>query len=81
MRYTKKLTYPVVILAIFIVSGCSKKTDEVKKNLEQPIEDAANYIPKEVDLNKKMQGDIKNATDKENERLQKTLAENSTDNQ
>lgn len=82
MIYTKKIAYSlIVILAILMISGCSRKAEEVKKNLEQPLEDAADYIPKEVDLNKKMQSDIQSATDKENERLQKILDGSSTNNQ
>lgn len=71
----KLVNLSLVILSILVVSGCSEKAKEVKKNLEKPIEDAADYIPKEVDLNNKMQSDIQSATDKENERLQKNLDE------
>ena len=77
----KKIVYLLAITIFTLaVYGCSGKAKEVKEKLEEPIEDAADYIPKEVELNKRMQGDIQNVVDKENERLQKILDEGNAEN-
>lgn len=78
----KKLAY-ILAMTLFAlaVSGCSGKIKEAKETIEKPIKDVSNYIPKEIELNKRMQNDIQNATGKENERLQKSLEDSGTNNQ
>ncbi|HRZ95453.1 MAG TPA: peptidylprolyl isomerase [Candidatus Moranbacteria bacterium] len=66
------LSISIIFLAA-LLSGCVGS--DVKKAAEQPIEDAANYVPEMVDINKKAHEDTNNAVNKENERLQNALNE------
>jgi cyclophilin family peptidyl-prolyl cis-trans isomerase len=63
-----------IIPAAVMLAGCTN-SGEIKKTVEQPIEDASNYVPEMVDINKKAHEDVNNAVNKENERLQNTLNE------
>lgn len=69
----KKILFSNIFFSAILLSGCAGS--DVKKAAEQPIEDAANYVPEMVDINKKAQEDIKSAVNKENERLQNSLNE------
>jgi cyclophilin family peptidyl-prolyl cis-trans isomerase/outer membrane murein-binding lipoprotein Lpp len=69
-----------VIFAVVMLAGCSN-AGEVKKAAEQPINDAANYVPGMVDINRKAQEDVNSAVNKENERLNNTLNENNMGNE
>jgi cyclophilin family peptidyl-prolyl cis-trans isomerase len=72
--HKKRLLLVVIIPVLAMLAGCAN-SGEVKKEVTQPIEDAANYVPQMVDINKKAQEDINNLVNKENNRLQNTLKE------
>ena len=73
----KKILMAIVVFASLILAGCAN-SGEVKKTVEQPIKDAANYVPEMVDIKEKAQEDVNSAVNQENERLQDTLNESST---
>lgn len=79
----KKLVY-LLLMGFFVisVSGCSGKNETSKNSdkIPNPVKDPAGYIPDMVNLNDRMKNNIKNATDKENERLQKSLEGNDQEN-
>jgi cyclophilin family peptidyl-prolyl cis-trans isomerase len=76
MMNKKILLFGGIIFSTVLLSGCIGT--EVKKTVEQPIKDAANYVPEMVDINKKAQEDVNSAVSQENERLQNTLNEGET---
>lgn len=68
----------VLLVVIFVVmlSACSQKEEKSKDTIPNPISDPGGSISGMVDLNKKAQEDIQNATNKENENLNNALNEN-----
>lgn len=75
----KKILFSGVIFCSIVLAGCAG-TGEVKETVEQPVEDASNYVPQMVDINKKAHEDINNAVKQENKRLQNALGEGNTGN-
>jgi cyclophilin family peptidyl-prolyl cis-trans isomerase len=74
-KMNKKISLSAIIIpAVIILAGCTN-SGEIKKTVKQPIEDASDYVPKMVDINKKAQEDVNSAVDKENERLNNILNE------
>jgi cyclophilin family peptidyl-prolyl cis-trans isomerase len=77
---SKKTAILAVFASILFFSGCAG-TGEVKKTVEQPVEDASNYVPKMVDINKKAREDVNNAVNQENDKLNNVLNENDMGNE
>lgn len=69
----KSLLFSGLIFSMVFLSGCTAK--EAKETVEQPVEDASNYVPEMMDINKKAHEDINNAVNKENQHLQDSLSE------
>jgi cyclophilin family peptidyl-prolyl cis-trans isomerase len=77
---SKKITLLIAFTSILLFSGCAG-TGEVKKTVEQPVEDASKYVPKMVDINKKAQEDVNSAVNQENDKLNNALSENDMENE
>jgi cyclophilin family peptidyl-prolyl cis-trans isomerase len=76
----KILPMAIVVFAAVVLAGCAN-SGEVKKTVEQPIEDASSYVPKMVDINQKAQQDVNSAVDKENQNLNNALNESNMENE
>ena len=69
----------IVVFAALMLAGCAN-SGEVKETVEQPIKDAANYVPEMVDIKKKAQEDVNSVVSQENERLNNSLSESNVEN-
>lgn len=70
----------VIVFVSIMLAGCAS-SGEVKKTVEQPIKDAADYVPEMVNIKEKAQEDVNSAVDQENERLNNTLNEKDMQNE
>jgi cyclophilin family peptidyl-prolyl cis-trans isomerase len=77
----KTIIFLVLMMFAAALSGCGTKQEAAKdeNKIPNPISDPAGYVPGMVGLKDKMQKDIQNVTDKENDRINNALNENNMD--
>lgn len=68
----------ILSLAILFLAGCSGGNQGESPKNEAPQKQDSGYLQGMVDINKKAQSDIQNATNAENNRLESTLNDNET---
>ena len=71
---SNRLYFIIIMLsALFILSGCSKKNPETKKQNAEEQQTSGGYLETMLNINKKAHENVKKATDLENQRLNDSL--------
>ena len=71
---SNRLYFIIIMLsALFILSGCSKKNPETKEQNTEEKKPSGGYLDTMLNINKKAHENVKKATDLENQRLNDSL--------
>lgn len=71
---SNRLYFIIIILsALFILAGCSRKNPETKEQNTEEQQTSGGYLDTMLNINKKAHENVKKATDLENQRLNDSL--------